>query len=148
MIWWEDGKIIRDEKSTEKAGAHGSNASWLVTTRDPEHPIMKGLPEKWMHATDELYSKMRGPGKNMYVLATGWQSPKDRGTGKDEICLFTVDYGKGRVFHTTFGHDTKAMACVGFIVTFQRGTEWAATGEVTLTEVPEDFPTETQTCSR
>ena len=147
MIWWEDGNIIRDETSKDQA-THGKNDSWLVTTRAPEHPIMKGLPEKWMHADDELYSKMRGPGKNMHVLATGWQTPDQRGTGKNEICLFTVSYGKGRVFHTTFGHDPKALACVGFIVTFQRGTEWAATGEVTLTEVPEDFPTETQTSGR
>ena len=148
MIWLEDGKIVRDIKSTENGGYHGQNTNWLVTTRDPEHPIMKGLPEKWMHANDELYSKMRGPGKNMHVLATGWQTPDQRGTGKDEICLFTVSYGKGRVFHTTFGHDTKSIASVGFIVTFHRGTEWAATGEVTLTEVPKDFPTETQTSSR
>jgi hypothetical protein len=33
------------------------------------------------------------------------------------------------------------MECVGFITTLQRGTEWAATGKVTLTDVPEDFPT-------
>lgn len=79
-------------------------------TATPEHPIMKGLPEKWMHTNDELYSKMRGPGKNMHVLATGWQTPDQRGTGKDEICLFTVTYGKGRVFHTTLGHDTKSIA--------------------------------------
>ncbi len=33
------------------------------------------------------------------------------------------------------------MECVGFIATFQRGCEWAATGEVTQ-ELSEDFPTE------
>jgi hypothetical protein len=37
------------------------------------------------------------------------------------------------------GHDIPALSCVGFIVTFQRGTEWAATGKVTQ-KVPEDFP--------
>ena len=54
--------------------------------------------------------------------------------------LMTLNYGKGRVFHTTLGHDVSALSCMGFIVTFQRGTEWAATGKVTQ-KVPDGFPT-------
>jgi type 1 glutamine amidotransferase len=53
--------------------------------------------------------------------------------------LMTIRYGRGRIFHTTLGHDLEAMQSVGFIVTLQRGTEWAATGKVTQT-VPIDFP--------
>jgi hypothetical protein len=34
------------------------------------------------------------------------------------------------------------LSCVGFIVTFQRGTEWAATGKVTQ-NIPTVFPTAT-----
>jgi hypothetical protein len=37
------------------------------------------------------------------------------------------------------GHGDYSMECVGFITTFQRGSEWAATGRVSL-PVPEDFP--------
>jgi type 1 glutamine amidotransferase len=66
----------------------------------------------------------------------------------------TVLYGKGRVFHTTLGHigpaddsGTTAMDCVGFITTFLRGTEWAATGAVTQ-PVPSDFPTAERTSVR
>ena len=51
----------------------------------------------------------------------------------------TIDYGEGRVFHTTLGHEDYSMKCVGFVTTLQRGTEWAATGEVTLA-VPDNFP--------
>ena len=51
-----------------------------------------------------------------------------------------VKYGKGRVFHTVMGHDAAALSCVGFMTTFQRGTEWAATGKVTQ-KVPSNFPT-------
>ena len=39
-----------------------------------------------------------------------------------------LGYGKGRVFHTTLGHDIDALSSVDFVVTLQRGTEWAATG--------------------
>lgn len=53
--------------------------------------------------------------------------------------LMTISNGKGRIFHTTLGHDLKAMSCVGFITTFQRGAEWAASGKVTQ-KVPADFP--------
>ena len=49
----------------------------------------------------------------------------------------------GRVFHTALGHagggKRTAQQCVGFIVTFQRGAEWAATGKVTQ-KIPADFP--------
>jgi type 1 glutamine amidotransferase len=52
----------------------------------------------------------------------------------------TLEYGNGRVFHTALGHADYSINCVGFITTLQRGTEWAATGKVTI-PVPEDFPT-------
>ena len=54
--------------------------------------------------------------------------------------MMAISYGKGRVFHTTLGHGPEVMRCVGFVTTFQRGAEWAATGKVTI-PVPADFPT-------
>jgi type 1 glutamine amidotransferase len=56
--------------------------------------------------------------------------------------LMVLAYGKGRIFHTTLGHDVFALSCVGFITTFQRGAEWVATGKVTQ-KVPAEFPTAT-----
>jgi hypothetical protein len=43
------------------------------------------------------------------------------------------------VFHTALGHAAPGVQSVDFIVTYQRGTEWAATGKVTQ-KLPEDFP--------
>lgn len=101
---------------------------------------MKGLPKIWMHQGDELYAALRGPGGNMTVLATAYSDPANKGTGRDEPILITLDYGKGRIFHTTMGHDVSALSCVGFIATFQRGTEWASAGKVTR-KAPDGFPT-------
>ena len=49
-----------------------------------------------------------------------------------------IDYGEGRVFHTTLGHDAEAMSGAGFVETLRRGTEWAATGSVTFPPVPDE----------
>jgi type 1 glutamine amidotransferase len=151
----KDGPYVRVKESkvvfdTRKGagGSHGRQHAFVVETFDTEHPITKGLPRKWLHAQDELYDRLRGPAKNLQLLATAFSDKKTGGTGELEPILFTMAYGKGRVFHTTLGHDDKGMKCVGFIVTTQRGTEWAATGKVTQTKVPADFPTEAKTSSR
>jgi uncharacterized protein len=138
-LWYlRDGKLVSDS-TPGRAGSHGQRLPFQVTTREPEHPIMKGLPPVWMHAGDELYATLRGPGK-MTVLATAHSEISNSGTGRDEPILMVLNYGKGRIFHTTIGHDIPALNCVGFITTFQRGTEWAATGKVTQ-KVPANFPT-------
>jgi type 1 glutamine amidotransferase len=76
----------------------------------------------------------------MTVLATAYADPATGGSGEHEPMILTVGYGKGRVFHTPMGHSPEAMQCVGFITVLLRGSEWAATGDVTLTEIPTDFP--------
>lgn len=139
MWYFKEGKLVSDP-SPGPAGSHGARQPFQVVTRVPEHPIMKGLPAAWMHAPDELYATLRGPGEHMTVLATAHSDAKNKGTDRDEPMLLVVQYGKGRIFHTTMGHDVAALSCVGFMTTFQRGTEWAATGKVTQ-KVPASFPT-------
>ena len=137
--WYVDGGKLVSDPSAGSAGSHGLRTPFPIAAQDTTHPIMKGLPKTWMHQGDELYASLRGPGKNMTVLATAHSDPANRGTGRDEPALLVVRYGRGRVFHTTLGHDVNAMSSVDFVVTLQRGTEWAATGEVTQ-KVPSTFP--------
>ena len=137
--YFKDGKLMSDT-TPGRAGSHGERLPFSITVRDPNHPITKGLPGRWMHQGDELYAALRGPGRNMTVLATAFSDPSNKGTGRDEPQLMVLSYGRGRVFHTTLGHDVSALSSVDFVATFQRGTEWAATGAVTQA-VPSAFPT-------
>lgn len=142
-VYFNDkGDLIRDT-SKGRGGNHGAQWEFPVVVRDGQHPITQGMPTEWMHAKDELYDMLRGPGQNMQILATA----ESQVTGRHEPMIFTVKYGKGRVFHTPMGHAEYSMECVGFITTFQRGTQWAATGKVTL-PIPADFPTADTVSSR
>jgi type 1 glutamine amidotransferase len=141
-----DGKIRLDDHPGV-CGHHAQRLPFQVTVRDSENPITKGLPQVWMHAADELYDSLCGPAENLTVLATAHSDPANSGTGEDEPMLMTIRFGRGRVFHTAMGHDVAAVRCVGFITTFLRGTEWAATGKVTQ-KVPADFPTATEVRQR
>ena len=121
-----------------RGGAHGKKHEFVIETQMADHPITAGLPNEWMHATDELYDRLRGPAKNVTVLASAFADESTGGSGENEPILLVIDYGDGRVFHTTLGHDTTSMSGVGFAESLKRGTEWAATGEVTFEPVSAD----------
>jgi len=133
-----EGKFVLDT-SKGSGGGHGKQHEFLVEVRKTDHPITKGLPEKWLHTADELYDKLRGPAQNLTVLATAFADKSTGGTHEHEPMLMVIEYEKGRVFHTTLGHADVSMKCIGFRTTFARGCEWAATGKVTQ-EVPANFP--------
>lgn len=153
-IRWRDGKMVLD--SSPGTAGHPPKHDFPIEVRSPEHPVMQGLPLKWMHANDELYSQLRGPAKNVTVLATAFADKAKHATasGENEPMLMAIAYGKGRIFHTTLGHvgpkdaePVQSVNCVGFITTLLRGTQWAATGKVML-PVPTDFPTADKTSVR
>ena len=142
-VYYKNNKLVTDN-SPGRGGSHGKRRQYVVRARITDHPITKDLPVSWMHGNDELYSELRGPAKNMLVLATAFaDTAAGGGTMRDEPMLMVLTYGKGRIFHTAMGHADEgggpAMKCAGFITTFLRGAEWAVTGNVTQ-PVPWDFP--------
>jgi hypothetical protein len=136
--WKEEQKRFTRDRSPGRGGSHGKRVPFMVVVRDGDHPITRGLPSSFMQNKDELYAELRGPAENMHVLATGFSAPGTGGSGEHEPLLMTIQFGNGRVFHTTLGHDAEAMKGVAFQVTLQRGTEWAANGKVTLPSVGSD----------
>lgn len=140
-----DGKVVIDN-SAGAGGSHGSQREYPMNCRNPKHPITKGLPDGWIHSQDEMYDCMRGPANIKDLLYTGYADPTKGGSGREEPLVFTVDYGKARIFHIMLGHcgpsleNNPAMQCAGFQTLLLRGAEWAATGKVKQ-PVPADFPT-------
>ncbi len=127
-------------------GHHSARHDYKVDIRDADHPITRGLKKSFAQPNDELYSNLKWqPPETFHVLATAWDDhalyvnarQPIPGPGKDEPMLWTLNYGQGRIFVTALGHDAAAMKSAGFIVTLQRGAEWAATGKVTIPVPPE-----------
>ena len=139
----DTGKVVRTPKGQGPGAGHGSAHAYKIVVRNPNHPITHGMPAEWMHAKDELYHGQRGPAEHMEILASAYSDKAKGGTGTSEPMIWVIPFGKGRVFTTVMGHamgnDITAIRCIGFRTVMLRGTEWAATGKVTI-PIPDDFP--------
>ena len=146
----DGGKVVRTPKGQGPGAGHGRQHPYEVVVRDREHPVTKGMSEKWTHPADELYHGQRGPALNMHILVTAFSDKSTGGTGEHEAMVYTVTYGKGRVFVNLLGHDAKQTAAPGCAALMCRGTEWAATLKATVPlpkelsgEAPSPTPTPT-----
>jgi type 1 glutamine amidotransferase len=134
MDWPEFGDLIGLTWQKDAAGknisGHGAQHSFAVTITDNEHPVTKGMAD-FQHVKDELYHRQLLH-KTGHVLATTFSSPTVRGSGTNEPMVVVTELGKGRCFNCALGHDPKSMGDSGFQSLMLRGTEWAATGKVTI----------------
>ncbi|MEM7011082.1 MAG: hypothetical protein AAF585_06315, partial [Verrucomicrobiota bacterium] len=64
----ENGELVKHPPGEDLGAGHGEKHDWQIQTRDSDHPIMQGIPERWLHPFDELYHGQRGPAENMNVL--------------------------------------------------------------------------------
>lgn len=138
---------IREDESIERIPpGQGANTSHgertdRVIHRLGDHPIHAGLPRAWKTPLIEVYTHARGPAENTTVLSYA-QEPR---TGERWPIEWTVEYGKGRVYNSTFGHvwrgekDPVDLRCAGFQTLMVRAVQWLAKRPVDAA-VPGDFP--------
>lgn len=146
-LYYDDNGTLIKDVPTRGCGAHGAQHELLVTMRNQDHPITKGIPSQWLTTKNECYSHLCGPAENATILATAKDRSPNAKSDKNEPILLVLKYEKGRIFHTTLGHGSISFEGVGFITTLLRGTEWAASGKVTQ-EIPKDFPTKKKSTRR
>jgi hypothetical protein len=114
-----------------------------------DHPIHAGLPRDWLTPDIEVYYYARGPAENLTVLSHGF----DPRTQMNWPLEWTVQYGQGRVYTSTFGHVWKGdvqparMRCAGVQTVAVRALQWLA-GRTPDFPVPADFPTAEKTSVR
>lgn len=99
---------------------HDPYGKFMVEIADPNHQITQGMKD--FETTDELYTCLTGDAP-IHLLAHS-KSAVDQ---KYYPQAFVRDYGKGRVFLTTLGHDVRAWTnspAVGELL--RNGSAWAA----------------------
>ena len=136
-----DGRTVRIPKGEGQDTGHGARLDTVVH-RLGDHPIHAGLPRAWLTPDIEVYHHARGPAQNLEVLSWGFDSE----TKMNWPLEWTVRYGRGRVYTSTFGHvwkgDTQParMRCAGLQTVVVRALQWLA-GRPADFPVPPDFPT-------
>ena len=100
---------------------HDHQSKYPVKLVEPSHPILKGITADWVTAMDELY-----------VIDKLWPNAKSLATsvserdGKTYPVIWTNQYGKARVFGTTYGHSDDSWRDENFLKLVSQGTLWAA----------------------
>jgi len=137
----DDGGLIRIPAGAGSDTGHGARFDCVVHQRG-DHPIHAGFPAAWRAADMEVYYYARGPAQHVDVLAYATE-PKTHMSWPIE---WTVAYGSGRVFVSTYGHVWKgdvqpvAMRDAAVQTIMIRALQWLADRPVTW-PVPADFPT-------
>lgn len=104
-----------------QSARHGPQKPIEVTFVDRQHAITKPL-ENWTTINEELYNNLK-LFPTAHPLARGRQ---DTGKTIDEyVVTWTNEYGKGRVFSTTLGHNTDTVADARYLDLVTRGLLWS-----------------------
>jgi uncharacterized protein len=94
-------------------------------------PIIKFLPPEWKTPGDELYQTISIAAESHKLLKA--KSPAD---GREHIVCWTSQFGQGRVFCTTLGHDMKTCGMPEFRQLLANGLLWAC-GKLSPEGAPE-----------
>lgn len=130
--------------------------AFLVNITDHDHPVTQGMRDYVWTMNDDMYTNMYWhPNAKVRVLATAYDDPElysqtiagpkypphlytpeklaaMQAMAADNPQVWTVEYGKGRVFCIALGHGPDTLLHDGVKSLILRGTQWAATGSVTI----------------
>jgi type 1 glutamine amidotransferase len=143
-----DGTLERIPPGEGGSTGHGARSDREIH-RMGDHPIHAGLPRVWKTPLIEVYTHARGPAENLGVLS--WA--EDPATKERWPVEWTVNYGKGRIYTSTFGHvwkdeaDPVDLRCAGFQTLLVRSLQWLAKREINA-KPPADFPSASATSLR
>jgi uncharacterized protein len=98
---------------------HDAQRPLTVETVAPNHPIMRGMPQKWETIPEELYELER-VWPTMVPLAQS-HSVESK---KPYPNIWTNTYGKAKVFVTSLGHNTEMIANPIYIDMVARALLW------------------------
>ncbi|WP_159600347.1 ThuA domain-containing protein [Agromyces humi] len=127
----------------------------LLRTADPRHAMTEGISETWTVTGDDILTGVQlydgaevllttFDDLESYEQAPNWPMshypvavPAEGiaalpGMNTDQPIAWINQYGAGRSFTITIGHDIDTFRRIEFIRMFPRGVEWAATGETSL----------------
>jgi type 1 glutamine amidotransferase len=141
-------RIIRIPAGEGESTGHGARLDVVVHRLDDD-PIHRGMPRAWKTPGLEVYYYARGPAEHMHVLSYG----HDPHTGMNWPLEWTVEFGHGRIYSSTFGHVWKgdvqpaSLRCADEQTLLLRTLQWLAGRPVTV-PVPADFPTQEATSIR
>ena len=117
--WPEFQSIVGRVWRGSTGSQHDSRGPFQVRIVDSKHPATRGLVD--FETDDELYTCLVGDAP-IRVLAQA----HSRVDQHDHPMAFVRDYGRGRVFLTTLGHDVKAFTAGSVPQLIRQGTAWAA----------------------
>jgi type 1 glutamine amidotransferase len=98
---------------------HDAQRPMVVETVAPQHPIMRGVPQKWETIPEELYELER-VWPTMTPLAQSFSVESK----KPYPVMWTNTHGKARVFVTSLGHNTEMIANPLYLDIVARGLLW------------------------
>jgi type 1 glutamine amidotransferase len=100
---------------------HQAFRPFAVVTVKPEHPVMRGFPERWQGDPDELY-EIKKVWPECITLAESL-TPTNETDRHTSIWVNTC--GKGRIFGTTLGHSPVRMSHPAYLDLVTRGLLWS-----------------------
>lgn len=150
-------KMMGGGHDLKTGGRRNPSSDHIVHTANPAHPIMAGLAQEWMVVGDDFLPVIYWhPEAKPHILLTYFDGVEDYDVpgfppkhlmdtmvpdgdihkmpeiNTEQPLAWTNEYGDGRAFVVTIGHDIDTLRRVDYLTMFVRGCEWAATGKVTI----------------